>query len=110
MLGIDADPIRSREHILLSAILDAAWGKGESIDLAGLIGRVQKPPFDKLGVFDVESFFPAKERTGLALRNQRAARLAGFRSLARGDPLDMQRLLHIAGGQATDRDHLDRAP
>jgi hypothetical protein len=68
LLGIDADPIRSREFILLSALLDAAWRRGESLDLAALIRSVQKPPFDNVGVFDVESFFPAKDRTELALR------------------------------------------
>src|SRR5512134_2220605 len=49
LLGIEADPIRSREHILLSALLDAAWRTGASPDLAALIQGVQKPPFDKIG-------------------------------------------------------------
>ena len=99
LLGIAADPVKSREHILLSSILDAAWRAGQSPDLAGLIGQVQKPPFDKVGVFDVESFFPAKERTELALRINGLLAAPGFDAWLTGDPLDMQRLLYTADGR-----------
>ncbi len=99
LLGIEADPIRSREHILLAAILDAAWRRGESPDLASLIGQVQKPPFDKVGVFDVESFFPAKDRTELALRINGLLASPGFAAWLAGEPLDIQRLLHTPDGK-----------
>jgi hypothetical protein len=99
LLGIDADPIRSREFILLSALLDAAWRKGESLDLAALIRSVQKPPFDKVGVFDVESFFPAKDRTELALRINGLLASPGFEAWLAGDALDIQSLLHDANGK-----------
>ena len=99
LLGIEADPIKSREHILLSAILDTAWRRGESPDLAGLIGAVQKPPFDKLGVFDVESFYGAKDRTELALRINGLLASPGFGAWLAGDPLDIQRLLHTPAGK-----------
>jgi hypothetical protein len=85
LLGLEADPIKSREHILLSSILDAAWRKGESPDLARLIGQVQKPPFDKVGVFDVETFFPARERTELALRINGLLAAPGFDTWLAGD-------------------------
>ena len=99
LLGIDADPIRSREFILLSALLDAAWRKGESLDLAALIRSVQKPPFDKVGVFDVESFFPAKDRTELALRINGLLASPGFEAWLAGDALDIQSLLYDADGK-----------
>jgi len=67
LLGIAADPLKSREHILLSSILAEAWEDGRALDLPGLIAAIQKPPFDKVGVFDVETFFPAKDRLGLAM-------------------------------------------
>jgi hypothetical protein len=67
LVGIAADPLKSREHILLSAIVDNAWNAGHALDLAGLIGAIQKPPFDKVGVFDVDTFYPAKERLELAM-------------------------------------------
>jgi hypothetical protein len=99
LLGIDADPIKSREHILLSAILDAAWRKGQSPDLAALIQAVQKPPFDRVGVFDVESFFPAKERTELALRVNGLLASPGFEAWLAGDALDVQKLLYTDAGK-----------
>ena len=99
LLGIDADPIRSREFILLSALLDAAWRNGESLDLAALIRSVQKPPFDNVGVFDVESFFPAKDRTELALRINGLLASPGFEAWLAGDALDIQSLLYDANGK-----------
>jgi hypothetical protein len=99
LLGIDADPIKSREHILLSAILDAAWRKGESPDLAAVIRAVQKPPFDTIGVFDLESFYPAKERTELALRINSLLAAPGFEAWLAGDPLDVQQLLYTKDGK-----------
>ena len=67
LVGIDADPVRSREHILLSTLLEDAWRKGEDLDLAKLIMAVQKPPFRQVGVLDLESFYPEKDRFGLAM-------------------------------------------
>jgi hypothetical protein len=99
LLGIDADPIKSREHILLSAILDSAWRKGQNPDLAALIQAVQKPPFDKVGVFDVESFYPAKERLELALRVNGLLASPGFGAWLEGDALDIQKLLYTDAGK-----------
>ena len=87
LVGIDADPIKSREHILLSAILESAWRQGQSPDLAALIQAVQKPPFDKVGVFDLESFFPAKDRTALALAVNGLLASPGFSAWLAGEPL-----------------------
>ena len=99
LLGIDADPIRSREFILLAALLDAAWRRGEGLDLAALIRSVQKPPFDQVGVFDVESFFPAKDRTELALRINGLLASPGFEAWLEGDPLDVQSMLYGPDGK-----------
>jgi hypothetical protein len=98
LLAIEADPIRSREHILLSAILDAAWRRGSSPDLAAIIQAVQKPPFDKVGVFDLESFYPAKERMELALRINGLLAAPGFDAWLHGEPLDVQKLLYTDTG------------
>ena len=57
-----ADPISSREHILLSNVLDQAWRGGQDLDMASLIHAVQSPAFQKVGVMDIETFFPAKDR------------------------------------------------
>jgi hypothetical protein len=99
LLGIDADPIKSREHILLAAILGAAWRDGRDLDLPAIIQAIQKPPFDKIGVFDVETFYPAKERQELALRVNGLLAAPGFSAWLEGEPLDAQRLLYTDSGK-----------
>src|SRR5688500_8131640 len=68
LLGIEADPVRSREHILLSTLLHESWSAGRSLELATLIQQIRKPGIDKIGVFDLETFYPAKERLQLAMK------------------------------------------
>jgi hypothetical protein len=99
LLGIEADPLKSREHILLSSILAEAWEDGRALDLPGLIAAVQKPPFDKVGVFDVETFFPSRDRLGLAMAVNNLLASPGFDAWLAGDPLDVQRLLFTAEGK-----------
>jgi hypothetical protein len=99
LMGIDADPVQSREHILLSNILDRAWREGRSLDLAALIAEIQKPPFEKIGVFDVESFYPSKERFGLAMQLNNLLASPGFSAWMEGESLDIQRLLYTPEGK-----------
>ncbi len=98
-LGRDADPIKSREHILLSTLIERAWREGNSLDLVALIGAVQKPGFDKVGAFDLETFFPAKERLELAMAINNLVASPGFSAWTEGEPLDAQRLLFTAEGK-----------
>lgn len=99
LLGIEADPVRSREHILLSNILRDAWSQGRNMDLAGLIAGIQRPAFDKIGVLDLESVYPAKERFELAISLNNLLASPGFASWLTGEPLDAQRLLYAADGR-----------
>jgi len=99
LLGIDADPLRSREHILLAKLVEAAWSKGTDLDLAGLIRDVQKPPFERVGVVDVESFYGARDRSGLAMTLNNLLASPGFETWLAGEPLDVQRLLWTAEGK-----------
>jgi hypothetical protein len=99
LLGIAADPLTSREHILLATLLDHAWQKGQGLDLAALIGLIQKPPVARIGVLDLESFYPAAERQGLALRLNNLLAAPGFEAWTQGEALDMDRLLHTPAGQ-----------
>ncbi len=99
LLGMEADPVQSREHILLSTILHHAWREGRSLDLAGIIQEVQKPPFDKVGVFDLESFYPAKERLSLAMSLNNVIASPGFHAWMEGEPIDVQRMLFTAEGK-----------
>jgi hypothetical protein len=99
LLSIDADPISSREHILLSNILAKAWGDGQGLDLAQLIQAIQSPPVARIGVLDLESFFPAKERFAFAMRVNNLLAAPGFATWLEGDPLDVDRLLHTQSGK-----------
>ncbi len=99
LVGIAADPLKSREHTLLSAIVDAAWSKGNALDLAGLIGAIQKPPFGKIGVFDIETFYPAKDRLELAMAINNLLASPGFSVWLEGEALDIQRLLFTPEGK-----------
>ena len=99
LLGVDADPIQSREHILLSNLLDRAWREGRDLALGSLIQEIQKPPFDKLGVLDLESFFPEKERFGLAMRLNNLLASPGFAAWMEGEPLDVGKLLYTSEGK-----------
>ena len=99
LLGMDADPLTSREHVLLSAILEDAWKQGRGIDLAGLIHAVQSPPVSRVGVMEVESFFPAKERFALAMKLNHLLAAPGFEAWLEGEPLDVDRLLYDPAGR-----------
>jgi hypothetical protein len=99
LMGVEADPLRSREHILLSNILDRAWRDGRNLEMANLIHAIQAPPFDKVGVMDLESFFPAKERFELAMSLNNLMASPGFAAWMEGEPLDIQRLLFTPQGK-----------
>jgi hypothetical protein len=99
LLGRDADPLKSREHILLSNLLELAWRAGRAVDLATLVATVQKPGVDKLGALDLETFFPAKDRMELALAINGLLASPRFATWTRGEPLDAQRLLFTPEGK-----------
>lgn len=99
LLGIDADPIRSREHILISNILENAWRAGSDLDIAALIQQIQAPPMTKVGVMELEAFFPSKERFELALSLNNLLAAPGFDAWLEGEPLDIQRMLYAADGK-----------
>ena len=99
LLGIEADPLKSREHILLSTILDKAWRAGTDVDLGSLIRLIQKPNFDKVGVMDLESFYSSKERFAFAMTLNNLIASPGFQAWMEGEPLDIQRLMYTPEGK-----------
>ena len=99
LIGVEADPIRSREHILLSSILDSAWRGGRDLDLPALIHQIQTPPMTKVGVLDVESFFPSKERFALAMQMNNLLAAPGFAAWMEGEALDVGRMLYGPSGK-----------
>ena len=99
LLGIEADPIQSRDHILLAKIFDAAWSQGQDLDLAALIGQIQQPPISRIGVMELEQFYPADERFKLAMSLNNLLASPGFEAWLEGDALDIQSLLYTAEGK-----------
>lgn len=99
LLKIDADPIKSREHILISNILTHFWMKGKDLDLSQLIQSIQSPPFSKIGVFNLDSFYPDKDRFELAIALNNLLAAPAFQSWLEGDPLDIQQLLYSKNGK-----------
>jgi hypothetical protein len=100
LVGVEEiDPLRSREHILLSSLLENAWSRGQSLGLETLILQTQNPPIAKLGVFDTESFFPAKDRQELALRLNSVLAAPSFQTWIEGQPLDIDSLLRAPDGR-----------
>jgi len=95
----DIDPLRSREHILLSNLLENAWSQGQSLTLETLILQTQNPPIAKLGVFDVESFFPSKDRQALAIRLNSVLAAPSFRTWIEGQRLDIESFLRTPDGR-----------
>lgn len=99
LLGIEADPITSREHILLANLLHHAWREGRSLDLAGLIGGIQTPPFSTVGVMPLDTVFPPKDRMALAMQLNNLLAAPGFQTWMQGEALDTASLLYTAQGK-----------
>ncbi len=99
LLGIEADPITSREHILISNILESIWADGRALDLAGLIRAIQSPGFERIGVMDLDSFYPAKDRFQLAMRLNNLLAAPGFEAWLEGEPLNINRMLFSDTGK-----------
>ena len=93
------DPVRSREHILLSNIFEAAWSEGKDLDLESLILQIQSPPFEKLGVFPLSKFYPEKDRFDLAMTMNNFLAAPAFQSWLEGAALDIQRFLYTSSGK-----------
>jgi hypothetical protein len=99
LLDMDADPVSSREHILISRLLDNAWRGGRSLDVPGLIGEIQNPPIAKVGVMNIDSFFPANDRFKLAMALNNLLAAPGFEAWLQGAPLSAKSLLYTDEGR-----------
>ncbi|MBL8055604.1 MAG: ATP-binding protein [Anaerolineales bacterium] len=99
LLNVQADPLQSREHILIANLLENVWRQGQDLDLAALIGLIQNPPLTKIGVLDLESFYPGKDRFGLVMALNNLLAAPGFGAWLEGEPLDIQSLLYTAQGR-----------
>lgn len=100
LIGMDdIDPLRSREHILLSNLLETAWSSGQSLDMTQLIMQVQQPPMEHLGAFPLESFFPEKDRFDLAMLLNNFLASPSFQSWMKGQALNIEQILYAEDGR-----------
>ncbi len=99
LIGISADPINSREHILISTILHQAWQESRNLDLAALIQQIHNPPFSQVGVMNLESFFPSKDRFTLGTQLNNLLASPSFAAWLQGESLDIDNILYTAKGK-----------
>ncbi len=99
LIGIEADPIQSPEHIVLSNIFSHAWRGGHGVTLETLIRHIQVPPFDKIGVMDLEKVMPEKDRQDLAMKMNNLLASPGFSTWLQGEALDIKRMMHTPEGK-----------
>ena len=99
LVGIDADPLRSREHTLVANVLSARWSAGQRLDLPALIEGIRRPPFERVGVVDLETYYPEAERFELAVRVNTLLASPSFAGWLEGDPLDVPALLRTPEGK-----------
>ncbi len=89
LVGIEADPIKSREHILLSVIWEEAWERGQDLNLEKIITFIADPPMKRVGVFDLETFYPKSERFELAMALNNIIASPTFEAWRKGPPLSI---------------------
>jgi hypothetical protein len=99
LVGIDADPIQSREHILISNIISNAWKAGRNLDLGRMIAEIQNPPFERVGIMEIDSFFDKKDRNELAMTINNLLASPSFANWMTGEPLNVKNMLHNAEGK-----------
>ncbi len=100
LIGVESDPTRGREAIFLANVLQTAWQNGRDLDLSALIQEIQTPSVTRVGVMDVETFYPAKDRFTLATAINGLLASPGFNAWLEGDPLDIQRILYTPAGKS----------
>ena len=98
LIGVESDPLSGREHILMANLITRAWGNDTAMDLPTLLGQLMDPPIRKLGVLELDSFFPPKDRTALVMKLNGLLASPSFAAWSVGEPLDMQTMLWDANG------------
>ncbi len=99
LMGLDADPLTSTEHILLSSILAQQWKQGKNVGIGQLIRLIQSPPLTRIGVVDLDSFMSVSDRGKLAMRLNNLLASPAFAPWLQGESLSIKRLLHTAEGK-----------
>ncbi len=111
LVGVDSDPLSGREHILLANLIARSWNDGIDLDMPTLLGQILDPPIRKLGVLDLETFYPAADRQKLVMKLNGLLASPSFAAWAEGAPLDIASMLWDGAGNAraavVSMSHLD---
>ncbi len=99
LVGIESDPLSSREHILLTNLISHSWNEGRALDLMTLVGQIAAPPIRKLGVFELDQFFPEADRMRLAMQLNGLLASPAFAAWAAGPPLDIDSMMFGPDGK-----------
>jgi len=100
LIGIEANPLESKEFILLSQIIAKAWQNNQSLRLDTLVGSIIEPSFKKIGVLPLDSFYSQSERFKLANKFNSVIASPAFMGWLSGESLDIQKLLYGKDGKA----------
>lgn len=99
LAGVSAEPVKDKEHVIISNIIEYNWKQGRNLTLEDIIMQIQSPPFEKLGVFAVDEYMTEKQRYKLAMEMNNIIASPSFESWMQGEPLDIQKLLYQPNGR-----------
>jgi len=99
LTGIESEPLKNKEHLLLSNIFLYFWRRNQSLNLETIIGNIINPPFQKLGVLPLDTIYPSQERMKLAMAFNTILASPGFSSWLQGEPLDIGSILYTREGR-----------
>ncbi len=99
LMGEDADPMTSPEHILISSILSHEWKAGRNVGIGSLIRLIQSPPIKRIGVVDLDSFMSPTVRAKLAMKLNNLLASPAFASWLEGEALSIKKLLYTPEGK-----------
>ncbi len=99
LVGVEEASVSDTAHVLLSNIFEASWRAGVDLTLETVIQQVRNPPFEKLGVYTVDEYIPARDREKLARSLNGMIASPSFQSWMSGDPLDIPSLLYTPDGR-----------
>ena len=90
----------SKESILLASIFTSYFKEQRDLTLEELITLIVTPPFSKIGVFDLETFFPQSDRLKFALKINTIIASPSFSTWLEGESLDISKMLYSQSGKA----------
>lgn len=99
LIGIQAEPVKDVEHVLIANIFEYNWSRGVSLTLQDLITQVQRPPFAQLGTLPVDQAISERARSKLAMALNNIIAAPSFQSWMNGESMDIERLLYQPNGR-----------